>query len=301
MAVRTGMPVLPHPREVIGTPGGCPVATRFSSPETGPCQSAATLGALLSRGACTLDAVEIAKVMQSGDLIAVTIVAGLGAVPLIKGLHALVHGRHQRRREFLEIWKEGSLNRDDLWLEEAIRHLSGTSMSAKLIRHLAQLEWPSVKLRKLAMNSRFFEFDEERKRVAWRARWRERGALLQLEMAGCLVGYVVFSILGFGLTLTDGPQGLFDGASPVVVGVLSIAVAFSSFWHFISLVESRSAFLLVNGLTRAGLWASLRKKWVTRRAGNAGVCQRPFVEDGQNGLGAPLKTAGGVACADAAS
>lgn len=134
-------------------------------------------------------------------------------------------------------------------------------MSAGLIRHVAALKWPSVKLRKLAMNSRFFEFDEEQKTVVWIRRWREIGHWLQLEMAACLIGYLVLCVIGFGSILTWSRQEGGDGGSLVFAGVIFVMVAFVNFWHFVSLSESRSAFLLVNSLSRDGLWASLKRKW----------------------------------------
>ncbi|HDS1578068.1 TPA: hypothetical protein QEL15_000085 [Stenotrophomonas maltophilia] len=235
-----------------------------------------------------MDATEISKVLQGGDLVTITIVAAFAVVPLIKGFHALLHGRDQRRKEFLEIWKKGSLKREDLWLEEAIRHLTGASMSAKLIRHVAKLDWPSAKLRKLAMNARFFEFDEDRETVVWIRRWRERGARLQFEMAACLIGYCVFSFLGFGLILTGGRQGLSDGTPLVLVGAMLVVAAIASFWHFISLVESRSAFLLVNSLSRDGLWASLMRKWRAWRVKSAASHPGASAE-GDRGCGSVVK------------
>lgn len=216
--------------------------------------------------------------LQGGDLVTIMIVAAFAVVPLIKGFHALLHGRDQRRKEFLEIWKEGGLGREDLWLEEAIRHLTGASMSAGLIRHVAALKWPSVKLRKLAMNARFFEFDEDQKTVVWIRRWRARGARLQFEMAASLIGYCVFSFIGFGLVLTGGRQGPSNGTPLVLVGTMLVVAAIASFWHFISLVESRSAFLLVNSLSRDGLWASLKSKWSVWRAKSAASQPGAFAE-----------------------
>ncbi|HIE5096430.1 hypothetical protein WG628_09905 [Stenotrophomonas maltophilia] len=246
-----------------------------------------------------MDATEISSVLKGGDLVAILALAALCVAPLIKGFHALIHGRHQRRKEFLEIWKEGSLERDDLWLEEAIRHLSGSSMSAGLIRHVAALKWPSVKLGKLAMNSRFFEFDEGRRMVVWIRRWRGKGPWLQLEMAACLIGYLVLCVIGFGSILTWSRQEGSDGGSLVFAGVIFVMVAFGSFWHFVSLSESRSAFLLVNSLSRDGLWASLMRKWrawrVKSAASNPGASA-----DGDRSCGGVVKE-GAASCAECAA
>ncbi|MCI2246225.1 hypothetical protein L3067_16585 [Xanthomonas sp. PPL568] len=211
-----------------------------------------------------MDAVAIAKVLEGKEVIPIAVLISIGAVPLVKGLFAVITGRHQRRKEFLEFWKEDALRNDDLWLEEVIQHRYGATMPARLIRHVAKLEWPSRKLRKVAMVSEFFEFDETQKTVAWAARWRGRAHWLEVEMVSCLIGYFVLAPVGIGLILTGYRQNLADGFMLFLGGGVFAAAAFKTFWHFISLVEARSTFAMVNGDVRPGFWTALRRMMTPR-------------------------------------
>lgn len=214
-----------------------------------------------------MDAIAIAKVLEGRDVIPIAVLISIGAVPLVKGLFAVITRRHQRRREFLEFWKGDALKNDDLWLEEVIQHRYGATMPAQLIRHVAQLKWPSRKLRKIAMSSEYFEFDETQDKVTWAVRWRGRAHRLELEMVGCLIGYFVLAPVGIGLILTGSRQHLSDGFLLVLGGAALAVTALKTFWHFISLVEARSTLALVNGVFRPGLWTTLRRK-VTPWNGN---------------------------------
>ncbi len=211
-----------------------------------------------------MDAVAIAKVLEGKDVIPIAVLISIGAVPLVKGLFAVITGRHQRRKEFLEFWKEDALRNDDLWLEEVIQHRYGATMPARLIRHVAKLEWPSRKLRKVAMASEFFKFDETRNTVAWAVRWRGRAHWLEVEMVGCLIGYFVFAPVGIVLVLTSYRQSPADGFMLFLGGGAFVVAAFKTFWHFISLVEARSTLALVNGAVHPGLWAALIRKMTSR-------------------------------------
>lgn len=207
-----------------------------------------------------MDAVEIAKVVEGGEIIPIAVLISIGAVPLVKGLFALIAGRHQRRRDFLELWNEGALRNDDLWLEEAIQHRYGAAMPARLIRHVAQSEWPSRKLRKLAVTSDFFELDEAQNQVVWSVRRRGRAHWLEFEMVVCLIGYFLLAPVGVGLILSASRQGLLDGFILVAIGAVFVLVAFKTFWHLISIVEARSTLTLVNGAGRLGFCARLKGK-----------------------------------------
>src|SRR5262245_48198103 len=70
----------------------------------------------------SLDATAIAKIIESRDLIALVVLLGFLAVPLAKGMFAVVRGRDERRKEFLELWTQREHHKDDLWLESIVRH-----------------------------------------------------------------------------------------------------------------------------------------------------------------------------------
>jgi hypothetical protein len=58
-----------------------------------------------------MDAVEIARILESRNLIAMIVVAMIAGVPVVKGIFAVLMGRHQRRKEFLEFWRDAELRR----------------------------------------------------------------------------------------------------------------------------------------------------------------------------------------------
>ncbi|WP_132825135.1 hypothetical protein [Stenotrophomonas sp. TEPEL] len=156
----------------------------------------------------TLDATEISRVVKDGDLIAMAVLGGLAAAPLVKGLFALIATRRQRRKEFLEFWKADSLESSNLWLEEAIQHRYGASIPAELIRHVARLSWPSKRLRRLAMSAEFLQMDETGQAVTWSKKRRANAFWLEVEMVMSVGGYVALAALGVALIITGSRQGL---------------------------------------------------------------------------------------------
>ncbi|CAE1136358.1 hypothetical protein [Xanthomonas euroxanthea] len=207
-----------------------------------------------------MDAITIAKIVQGGDIIPIAVLITIGAVPLVKGLFALVTRKHQRRKEFLDVWKTDALRNDDLWLEEVIQHRYGATIPAQLIRHIARLKCPSRKLRKVAMTPDFFDFDDTQEKMAWAVSWRGRDHRIELEMISCLISYIVLATSGSGLILIGTRQDLSEGFIFVIGGVVFCAAAFKTFWHFISLLEARSTLALVNGVCRLGFWHTLKRK-----------------------------------------
>ncbi len=207
-----------------------------------------------------MNATEISSVVKDGDLIAIAVLVGLAAVPMIKGIFALSATRRQRRKEFLELWKADSLDSSGLWLEEVILHRYGAAIPAELICHVSRLSWPSKKLRRLAMSAGFLRMDEMGQAVTWSKTHRTRAFWLELEMVASVVAYVVLAALGTALLITGVRQGLAEGFAALASGGLIASAGCASFMHFISLNEARSSLSVVNGIPHEGLWARLKSK-----------------------------------------
>ncbi|MDV3514246.1 hypothetical protein [Stenotrophomonas sp. C1657] len=208
----------------------------------------------------TLDATEISRVVKDGDLIAMAVLGGLAAAPLVKGLFALIATRRQRRKEFLEFWKADSLESSNLWLEEAIQHRYGASIPAELIRHVARLSWPSKRLRRLAMSAEFLQMDETGQAVTWSKKRRANAFWLEVEMVMSVVGYVALAALGVALIITGSRQGLGEGLTTLACGGILASLACAAFMHFISLIEARSSLVVINDAPRKGLWYRVKEK-----------------------------------------
>jgi len=208
----------------------------------------------------TLDATEISSAMKDGDLITVAVLAGLAAVPLVKGIFALLATRRQRRKEFLEFWKADSLRNSSLWLEEVMQHRYGASVPAELIRHVARLSWPSKKLRRLALSADFLQLDEAGRTVTWSNKRRGEAFWLELEMLVSIAGYVAFATLGTALLITGARHGLGEGFTALAFGGVLVSAGCASFMHFMSLVEARSSLVIINDAPREGLWSRLRNR-----------------------------------------
>lgn len=206
-----------------------------------------------------MDAVSIARIFESRDVIAMVVLAGIAAVPVTKGVFAVVAGRHQRRKEFLEFWKEVKLRESDLWLEEIVQHRYGGGIPARLIRHVELLDRPSLKLRKVAMAAAFFDLDQASQQVIWLRRWRDRTAWFVFEVAVCLFGYLLLASLGVILVLTSRRQTLPDGIPLAISGAVLFFMACATFWHLVSLAEARSTLALVNGSARPGFWKAIKR------------------------------------------
>lgn len=214
----------------------------------------------LSTKVMTLDATEISSVVKDGDLITMAVLAGLAAVPLAKGIFALIATRRQRRKEFLEFWKVDSLENSDLWLEEVMQHRYGAFIPAELIRHVARLSWPSKKLRRLALSADFLQLDETRRTVTWSKKHRGEAFWLELEMVVSVAGYVALAALGTALLINGARQGLGEGFTALASGGVLASAACASFMHFISLIEARSSLVIINDAAREGLWSRLKNK-----------------------------------------
>jgi hypothetical protein len=197
-----------------------------------------------------MDAVEVARILESRNLIAMIVVAMIAGVPVVKGIFAVLVGRHQRRKEFLEFWRDAELRQNDLWLEEIVQHRYGTALPARLIRHVESLENPSRKLRKVAMAAGFFDLDRARQQVVWVRPWRARFGWFLVEIAACGFGYFLLASVGIGLVLLGLKQDIPDSVALVFIGFVLTAFACATFWHLISLTEARSTFALVIGAPR---------------------------------------------------
>lgn len=224
-----------------------------------------------------MDPVAIAQVLQGRDVVAIAVVVCISTIPVVKGAFTWRAGRNQRRKEFLEFWKEGELGRDDLWLEEVMQHRYGVSMPAPLIRHVGKLSWPSRKLRMVSFTSKFFELDEIQGKIVWSVPRRARPRWLEAEMVCSLIAYVVLAMIGAILIITSIQQNSFSGVTLGVCGIASGCAAIKAFWHFISLVEARSTMVFVNEVPRPGLWTLLMRKvaqWIgNQRLGTRRVKQ----------------------------
>lgn len=210
-----------------------------------------------------MDAFSVAKVLESGDLIAVAVVVIIAAVPLVKGLFALRMGRHQRRKEFIEFWRDADSRRSDLWLEEIVQHRYGAAPPARLIRHVISLARPSYKLKKVAMTASFFDLDEQNQKMAWVRPRRQRLSWFLAEVSVCWVGYLILAPVGVGLLIAGSRFRSQEEVVLTFLGVTLTGMACAVFWHLITLAEARSTITLVNGEARQGL------RWALKASGQA--------------------------------
>lgn len=193
-----------------------------------------------------MDATAIAKIIESRDLIALVVLLGFVAVPLAKGMHAVVQGRDQRRKEFLELWTQKEHHKDDLWIEGIVKHGYGVSLSPDMIRHVTSLDRPALKLRRLAMASEFFEFDAKRGRVAWAKSWRRHFRWLMVEVLVYAVAYILLSSVGVALIIAGSKLRSPGDAASIFWGLMVCFLAAASFWRLISVVEARSAMKVIS-------------------------------------------------------
>ncbi|KGR52061.1 hypothetical protein OC00_05445 [Xanthomonas vasicola] len=122
------------------------------------------------------------------------------------------------------------------------------------------LDRPSIKLRKVAMASTFFDLDEERKQVVWLRRWRERTVWFLIEVAACFLGYISFASVGTILVLISRKKALPDGVPLTMAGAIIFFMACTAFWHVISLVQARSTLKFVNGASRPKIFKIIKRR-----------------------------------------
>lgn len=197
-----------------------------------------------------MDVLDMAKVLESGDLWTGALIAALAAVPLAKGIFAVRKGQHQRRKEFIDFWRDTPSRRCDLWLEEIVQHRYGSAPSARLIRHIISLKRPSYKLHKVAMTASFFDLDEESGEMAWVRPQRKRLGWFFGEVIACGVGYFILATVGVGLVMAGNPFRTQNDFVLAFFGVNLTIVACLFFWHLFNLVEARATIGLVNGESR---------------------------------------------------
>ena len=193
-----------------------------------------------------MNIVETAGVLKSGDWVALVLLA-LVAVPVVaRGLFALASGRHRRRAEFLELWKNLGMRDDATWLEEVIRHRYGGALPASVIRHVLPLVHPSEKLRRLAMVSGFFAVDPQRLALAWKRSHRNQLFTFSAEVLAFGAGYVALAFVGGMFLLYGWRTTSTQAALPIVGGLTSVVLALRALFHSMALVDARSVLQFVN-------------------------------------------------------
>lgn len=206
-----------------------------------------------------MDVAATAKMIQSGDVIAIVLLLAVAAQVVIKGVFALNSGRHQRRKEFLELWKEVGLREDPLWLEEAFKHRYGAELPAPLIKHMLSLTHPSAKLRRLAKVSDFFKLDAPRSLVAWARPRRARPRWFLLEYLAGHLAYFVLALAGVLLIVHGWKVWSFNTLVLVSFGLLLLGMAFAAIWHAMALTEARTALAFVNDSRNPGFLQDMKR------------------------------------------
>lgn len=208
-----------------------------------------------------MDVAAAAKMIQSGDVVAIVLLLAVAAPVVIKGAFALSSGRHQRRKEFLELWKEVGLRDDTLWLEEIFKHRYGAELPAPLIEHLLSLAHPSAKLRRLAMVSDFFKLDATRSLVAWSRPRRARLRWFLFEYLAAHLAYFALALAGVLLIVHGWRVQSFNTVVLGFFGLLLLGTAFAAIWHAMALTEARATLAFVNDSRNPGFLEDMRRAW----------------------------------------
>lgn len=206
-----------------------------------------------------MDVVATAKLIQSGDAVAIVLLLALAAPVIVKGVFALNTGRHQRRKEFLELWKEVGLRDDTLWLEEVFKHRYRAELPAPLIKHVLALTHPSAKLRRLAMVSDFLKLDATRSLVAWTKPRRARLRWFLLEYMVLHLAYFVLALAGVLLIVHGWKVWSITTVVLSFSGLLLLGMAFVAIWHAMALTEARTTLAFVNGNQNPGFLQDMKR------------------------------------------
>lgn len=132
----------------------------------------------------------------------------IAATVVAKGVFSLHRSRSQDRKEFLDVW--GRDHPDDLWLEVAVRHLSGTYLPAKLIRMLRTSPQAGRAILEIAQSWPLLEMDDTNGDMRWasdrHATSRKRRSRIRALGVGYFVGMGLGGWLGLRFLEGSGPS-----------------------------------------------------------------------------------------------
>ena len=108
----------------------------------------------------------------------------------IRGVFGLHGRRSQRRKDFLELWRDAP-KMDDLWLEVAVRHLFGALLPAPVIRVAMAQPDQAQSLQDIATLWPLMKIDSGTGDLKWDNGWYQRLVPLNLRPHGWFGAYVV--------------------------------------------------------------------------------------------------------------
>lgn len=193
-----------------------------------------------------------------------------------RGLFSLHGRRSQQRKEFLELWT-GAQDKDDLWLEVAIRHLFGTYMPAHVIRLALNQSDNNQALRDLSELWPLLCFDDAAKTARWRNRVNGSYWYRKFKRYALLSCYVLLPLVAAAMALIaiHSPVGSLASWTYWINAILLLVVA------FICLEKSETAAVA----ERAG------DAWLARFNSTGASAPQPTTE---------LTQTGGEGCAESA-
>jgi hypothetical protein len=144
-----------------------------------------------------------------------------------RGLFGLHGRRSQQRKEFLELWT-GAQDKDDLWLEVAIRHLFGTYMPAHVIRLALAQSDKNQALRDLSELWPLLRFDETTNTANWRNRTNRSRSYRKFKRYALLSGYFLLLLAAATMALIASylPVGSLASWAYWINAILLLVVAF---------------------------------------------------------------------------
>jgi hypothetical protein len=144
-----------------------------------------------------------------------------------RGLFGLHGRRSQQRKEFLQLWT-GAQDKDDLWLEVAIRHLFGTYMPAHVIRLALDQSDKNQALRDLSELWPLLRFDAATNTASWRSRTNRRYSYRRLKRYALLSSYFLLLLVAAASALIaiHSPVGSLASWAYWINAVLLVVVAF---------------------------------------------------------------------------
>lgn len=126
--------------------------------------------------------------------LAFSVVLGFAAKTLL-GWHQL---RGQNRKEFLDFWQGGN-REDDILLEVAVRHLTGTYIPANVIRAVDTVPDKVDSLLEIAEIWPLLKIDRVTSEVTWRSEKHATHHMRQRRWWAWNVGYVLICVTASGL------------------------------------------------------------------------------------------------------
>lgn len=132
---------------------------------------------------------------SSGKLLIPILFAIVGGA-VIKAICSVHRTKSADRRDFLELWTKEQ-DRDDFWLEVAVRHLFGTYLPASLIRSLMRSPQAARAILEVSEFWDLIEIDDETLQLHWRKSTHAEARTRKQRIFGLNVLY--FISMGGGL------------------------------------------------------------------------------------------------------